>query len=388
VASASALPILVASDNVDDARLIVRQLQGEFDKVSASTDPEQAVSDFESHQPAVLVLAFDSLNKAQHYYLGLFRLGRAVQQRPHRTVILCHKDEVRAVCALCKKDLFDDYVLFWPHSYDGSRLSMSIWIACREMAALNPDAPRTAEMLTHAKLLGDLETTLAQEFGDGERQLDAARNTLGEVDRQIAGAIDEFSQRLTRRALSEGVEGQAIDALAIQIEQFKAQQIEYARRVGAGGIEMMNAWTRRLKERIEPLLADTRALGDRVRLIRPRVMVVEDDDFARQLVARMLDPRIYELSFAGDGAQALNQLRRERPDVILMDITLPGLDGLSLTQLLKSSVELADIPVIMMTGDSRRATLLKSMEAGAAAFVVKPFSRESLSVKLEAILPR
>ena len=66
--------VLVASDNADDAQQVVRQLASEFDNVRASADPDKAVADFEAFDPDVLVLAFDTLEKAQHYQLGLYRL--------------------------------------------------------------------------------------------------------------------------------------------------------------------------------------------------------------------------------------------------------------------------------------------------------------------------
>lgn len=262
--------VLVASDNQGDAQQILHQLERDFEHVRASTDLDRAVPDFEDYRPDVLVLAFDTLEKAQQYYLGLYRLGKNLHAHRHRTVILCNKDEVRAVFELCKKEYFDDYVLYWPHTHDGPRLAMSIWMACREMTAL------------------------------------------------------QGSQAPLEKA------------------------------------------------------PEARAL----------VMVVEDDAFARNLIGRVLDPAVYEVVFANDGASALGQLRRVQPDVILMDIRLPGQDGLSLTRQLKASPRLAGIPIIMMTGDARRETLVSSMEAGAAGFVVKPFTRESLQVNLERILPR
>jgi CheY-like chemotaxis protein len=267
----TAARVLVASNDQGDAQQILRQLETDFEHVQTSTDPDRAVQDFEHYRPDVLVLAFDSLEKAQLYYLGLYRLG--CDLHPHRTVILCHKDEVRAVFELCKKAYFDDYVLYWPHAHDGQRLAMSVWTACRDVKALQAKAlPNAAEKMP-------------------------------------SGA-------------------------------------------------------------------------------RPVVMVVEDDEFARKLIGRALDPQVYEIVFANDSVSALGQLRRVQPAVILMDIRLPGLDGLSLTRQLKASPRLAAIPVLMMTGDARRETLLSSMEAGAAGFVVKPFTRESLQVNLEKILPR
>ena len=77
--------ILVVSDNVDDARQIQRHLNDDFTQVQLSTDANLSLQDFERHAPAVLVLAFDRLDKAERYYLGLYRLGSTAQQHPHRT---------------------------------------------------------------------------------------------------------------------------------------------------------------------------------------------------------------------------------------------------------------------------------------------------------------
>ena len=321
-AKPAAARVLVATDNADDARQILRQLSDDFEQASASTDPERATEDFEACRPDVLVLAFDTLDKAQRYYLGLYRLGGTLLQHPHRTVILCSKDEVRAVFELCKKQYFDDYVLYWPQTFDGPRLAMSIWSACREMTSARAQPPpAAAEMLSHARHLDDLERTLEREFADGAQQAD-----------------------------------------------------------GVG------AWSRRLQARIEPALAGTRPLADKARLIRPLVMVVEHDEFSRALVARALDPKAWETVFVADASAAFGQLRRLRPDVILMDVRLPGLDGVALTQRLKASPLLAAVPIVMMTGDARKETLVSSMAAGAAAFVVKPFSLDSLTEKLNHVL--
>jgi CheY-like chemotaxis protein len=115
-------------------------------------------------------------------------------------------------------------------------------------------------------------------------------------------------------------------------------------------------------------------------------MVVDDDEFARSLVMQALDPNRWEILPAVDGVSALKHLRRVQPDVILMDIRLPGMDGVALTRHLKASPRLRHIPVVMMTGDARRETLVSSMEAGAADFAVKPVSRAGLEAKLQKLL--
>ncbi len=119
---------------------------------------------------------------------------------------------------------------------------------------------------------------------------------------------------------------------------------------------------------------------------RPIVLVVEDDEVLHHLVAAMVDTEKVELVFESDGRAALDRIRSVVPDLVLMDILLPDADGIDLTQRLKNTPELAAIPVVMFTGEARLETLMRSMEAGATDFLVKPFTREALVAKLSKYL--
>ncbi len=377
--------ILVATDNVDDGQQIVRLLKDDFANVQLSSQPERAAKDFEAFLPNVLVLAFDKLDHAQRYYLGLYRHGRSVHAHPHRTIVLCSKDEVRAAFELCKKDYFDDYVLHWPHAQDGRRLSMSVWIACREQAVEERAGLPRSEMRTHARHLDQLEQTLDRELAGAEQHVAAATGSLLEAERQISGAFDELSSRVAGAHAGE-LDADEAHALGRAIDQLRLKQIEATRGIAARGLEPLSKWTRGLREKIGPSLAGTRALSAKVAASRAVLMAVEDEEVARKLISVALDPAAYEVRFVGDAAEALSLLRRVRPDAILMDIRLPGVDGVSLTERLKASPRLADIPIIMMSGDSRVEMLMRSVEVGAAAFVVKPFTRQTLTAKLEKVL--
>ena len=141
-----------------------------------------------------------------------------------------------------------------------------------------------------------------------------------------------------------------------------------------------------LKSKLVPHLSGLQALSEKVQRIQTRVMLVDDDEFARKLTTHALRGSPYELICAPDGTAALALLRRVRPDLILMDIGLPDIDGVALTQKLKSASHLADIPVLMLSGDARRQTVDSSMSAGAAGFLVKPFTPQGLLDKLDRFL--
>ncbi|HSC63258.1 MAG TPA: response regulator [Caldimonas sp.] len=120
---------------------------------------------------------------------------------------------------------------------------------------------------------------------------------------------------------------------------------------------------------------------------RSVVLLVEDDEVLHTLVAAMLESEPVDLVFEADGAAAFERVSAVGPDLVLMDVMLPGGDGVALTERIKSTPDLAAIPVVMLSGEARLDTLVRSMEAGAADFIVKPFTREALIAKLAKYLP-
>ena len=120
---------------------------------------------------------------------------------------------------------------------------------------------------------------------------------------------------------------------------------------------------------------------------RPVVLIVEDDEVLHTLVAAMLEAEHLDLVFEADGAAALDRIHAVVPDLVLMDVMLPGGNGVALTEQIKATPDLAAIPVVMLTGEARLETLVRSMEAGAADFIVKPFTRDALIGKIAKYLP-
>jgi CheY-like chemotaxis protein len=131
---ASNASILIASDSAVDAALVKSLLDDEFERLALSVDADTATQDFQLHRPDVLLLAFKDLEKAEQFYLGLFRLGVPRSTPGHRAIILCTQQQMQAAYALCRRGLFDDYVVFWPWTHDVTRLPMSIHRAIKELA--------------------------------------------------------------------------------------------------------------------------------------------------------------------------------------------------------------------------------------------------------------
>jgi PleD family two-component response regulator len=148
----------------------------------------------------------------------------------------------------------------------------------------------------------------------------------------------------------------------------------------------LNSWARQLRGKVEPTLAESRAFAAQVRQARPTLLVIGNDDTTRGLLTPSLRSLGYDPVVARNANHVLEQLARTRPNAILMDIVSSATEALSLTRQLKALPDIAHIPIIIVSGDSRRETLLSSMRAGASDFIAKPFTHEILRAKLGKIL--
>lgn len=109
-----------------------------------------------------------------------------------------------------------------------------------------------------------------------------------------------------------------------------------------------------------------------------KILVVEDNDRNRRLIKILLESKGYEVIEAVTGEDALSYLRKERPDVILIDIQLPKMDGLTLTRKLKEQQETKDIPVIAVTAYAMKGDRERVLEAGCDAYISKPVDTREL----------
>lgn len=115
-------------------------------------------------------------------------------------------------------------------------------------------------------------------------------------------------------------------------------------------------------------------MEDRPEALKLKVLVADDDDALRRLVVTTLMDDDRTLLEARDGEEALSVARRERPDLILLDIAMPGLSGLAVCRRLRREAGTRAIPVIMLTGHGRAADRERGLSAGADAYLTKPFS--------------
>jgi CheY-like chemotaxis protein len=119
-----------------------------------------------------------------------------------------------------------------------------------------------------------------------------------------------------------------------------------------------------------------------------KILVVDDNRDNRELVIKVLKHNGYETIEAADGEDAILKTAREKPDLILMDISLPRMDGYEVTRRLKSTEEFRDIPIIALTAHAMKGDMEKALSAGCQGYIPKPISIRELPDQIEYHLKR
>ncbi len=119
-----------------------------------------------------------------------------------------------------------------------------------------------------------------------------------------------------------------------------------------------------------------------------KILLVEDNEMNRDMLSRRLKRKGYEVSIALDGGESVTMAQSEKPDLILMDISLPVMDGWEATRRLKASSDTKSIPIIALTAHAMAGDKKKSMEAGCNEYDTKPIDFKRLLGKIQATLDK
>lgn len=123
-------------------------------------------------------------------------------------------------------------------------------------------------------------------------------------------------------------------------------------------------------------------------MARERILVVDDEEDILELLQYNLARDGYAVTCVATGERALESVRKHRPDLVVLDLMLPGIDGLEICRQLKGDAATRDLPIVMLTARGEEADIVAGLELGADDYVTKPFSPRVLSARIKAVLRR
>ena len=121
---------------------------------------------------------------------------------------------------------------------------------------------------------------------------------------------------------------------------------------------------------------------------KKQILIIEDEPDIQELLSFNLDNNGYKVYTASNGEKGLEVARKERPDLILLDLMLPGINGLDVCRIIKSDQDTSGISIIMLTALGQEEDIIKGLETGADDYVTKPFSLQVLEARIKSVLRR
>ncbi|RNC70093.1 MAG: response regulator [Desulfuromonadales bacterium] len=121
-------------------------------------------------------------------------------------------------------------------------------------------------------------------------------------------------------------------------------------------------------------------------MVKKKILIVEDEESLLKLESILLTSRGYEVSGAVDGVAAMEKMTTERPDLVILDIMLPGMDGFEVCRRIKGNPATAHIPVIMLTAKKSSQDRDRGLASGASAYMTKPFKSAKIMEVIQGLL--
>lgn len=377
--------IFIASDIPDDAAVVKGLLAAEFDNV-VSADPDTSVADFDRYRPDLLLLAFKDLEESERYCLSLYRHDDSAFMHPHRVIALCRVEDVHQAYLLCREGVFDDYVLFWPMAQDSHRLLMAVHLALKWMVVQSKNMPLSAEFAEQIRELSSLGNILGQKIAQGDTHVEAIGRNVTQASSNTLAAFEHLSGKLTRGELPGLADRKSMEVLQNELGQLKNISVDSGYGGISASVQPLKKWAGEMREAAAPHFGALHSLNGLMDKTQPSILVVDDDEFQLKIIGRILAELPYRILYAGSGAEALELVGKVTPELILMDVLMPGMSGIETVRQIKSAKRLAGVPILMVTGDSEKEVVKECFQAGAKGFVVKPVTSDMLLEKISQVL--
>ncbi|RIZ64815.1 MAG: response regulator [Methylococcales bacterium] len=377
--------ILIATDNIKDAQSIETQLNKDYKDIFVVIGSQSPIRDFDSNKPDILVLAFKSLAMAEDYYSELYHKSTQVTSYPHRSILLCNKDELELAYQACKQEHFDDYVLFWPTVTDDNQLSMAIHRAQLTLERAKAYIANR-ELSKQSRHLNNLDSKFEAGLNAAHEHLETIDGTTLKLNQTAAATLGQLLERLNNGDFNAFIDIKDANGFKQLLEKFQhdliAQHISHINQP----LKQLKTWLQEFRSQFSPHFESVRLLKDAAQKIPPTILVVDDDKFALDLSKAALVKENFTVTLASNGYETLKILSKQRPDLILMDMNMPEIDGLEATRRIKAMEQFSTIPIIMVTGNNTKADVINCLKAGASDYIVKPISHGTLIDKINRLL--
>ena len=373
--------ILIVSDSADELTDLQHLFDMDFGRCLKADSESEGLRLFNENHPMVLILAFQKIEKAEHFYLSLYRHYSQIHAVPHQTLLLCKSSESSQAYQLCRSGTFDDYISDRP-LYDPFRLRLSVVQALTRRSQEWYSYLLNDQIENIADGLQQFDQFVSSKLKSGNGQQQETIRTFQHFTQNLASALKQLEKNLIGDSLPE------MDKKNLS-HQFDRLREDSLQRESLNVVEQLNKtsnWMEELNNGYKDKIGKVQQNSESIQT--HQIMLVDDDEFYRDMLTTMLQEADMHVLAIGDGRTALAKLQHSKPKLILLDYKMPSIDGIATLKQIRSNPDTKSIPVIMLTGVSEREIVVQCIEAGATDFIVKPSERSTILSKIDDIFKR
>lgn len=381
---AKSVSILIVGDVMYDIEEVIRLSSAANHKIEYTKDSEYATELFERHKPRILILCFNKINDSEQFYLNLLAGSETAIDIPHQTILMCDGKDSKFAFNLTEKSLIDDYVIFKP-LFDVNRLRLTIERLDERLKFIDVNKMMFVRLQSLLEELDGIKGTVINHDQDVKKIVADIKEHNNTVQTVVVSGIERVKERLSQ--MDSANKDNGVNGLAEFCDREISSEIKSVVEKSNVNAEM---WAESVLEKYKNVIKfeEAEQKKDEYFSDSPLVMVVEDEQLNSNVMCMILEKEGYITIKAGDGIEAVKKADMNNPDIILMDIKMPRMNGLKAVCKIKENPKFSNVPIIMLSAHSEKAVVRECLRKGACDYIVKPASKEQLLERIAFHLTR
>ncbi|WP_172565882.1 response regulator [Vibrio navarrensis] len=326
-----------------------------------------------NHHAILYIYAFDDPEYAKSFSL-LLKQHSALSSHhlvPCESVLMCPKEYRKQAFELCESGFFYTYETIKP-IYDTNKIRLTLKRLAQHLtsdALLALASKQNAQMETSIESsiqsIDTLKSTIHSQHQDNDKMLDSVLSPLDQL-------LYDVPTNVWRKALSNALASIPTNQRNLYTEAFDLSTFK----------DNLDNYKKQNQSLFGALSQQLDSLKPQVFSTKPLIIVADDQPVMQKIISSILQPRGFKVELAGNGVEAIMKAKVMIPNLVLLDIDMPTMDGLSTLQAFKKLDVLKDVPVIMLTSHSDKQMFKQCIEHGAIDYVVKPTKADTLLKKV------
>lgn len=377
--------LLIVGDNQFDIEETIRLSSSLDVQIEQALDSEWAVEQFDRDPAHILILCHSKVEHAHKFYLSFLMFSKVAMDTPHQTILMCDGKEAQLAYELSSGKTLDDYVVYKP-LFDIHRLKFSIVQAVDRLHHVNYKRLMEQRLASMMEEIKAVKKALKEQVQKTHRYQQEAKDNDDALEDIIREGFDRVKGKLDELNHDGSIKIQDSSKVDKVYNTFQKEELDKVKDQQNTATLKRDAW---IEEMRQDFSINNQTQTDTVTAViddSKRVLIVEDELVNQKMMAMILQAEGFKVQVASDGISAIAVAEKWQPHVILMDIRMPKMNGLKVTQKLKSNPLYKETIIIMLTAHSEKVVVRECLKSGAADFIVKPAKKAELLERIEHFL--